>query len=107
MVIDTTGSYGIKTIGADSFIGFLQLTLGLATTVHQGHQPEIEVTSPAAASGVWALQDLLIWPGNIRVIGFGHYAETYVRTGTGWRISGSKLTRLYLDPLTEQRLFGM
>ncbi|MEV5834521.1 nuclear transport factor 2 family protein [Nocardia sp. NPDC052112] len=107
VVVDTTGSAGIITVGADAFIAYLQATIGSARTVHQGHMPEIEVRSPNAATGVWALQDLLIWPGNVRVIGFGHYHETYAFDGDRWRIESSKLTRLYLDPIAEQRLFGM
>ncbi|WP_327099484.1 nuclear transport factor 2 family protein [Nocardia vinacea] len=107
VVIDTTGSAGIVTVGDDAFITYLKLTIGAAQTVHQGHMPEIEVQSPSAATGVWALQDLLIFPGNVRVIGFGHYHETYAFDGDRWRIKSSKLTRLYLDPLAEEKLFGM
>ncbi|MFI6953981.1 nuclear transport factor 2 family protein [Nocardia sp. NPDC050408] len=107
VVIDTTGSAGIITTGADTFIAYLQATIGPARTVHHGHMPEIEVQSPTTATGVWALQDLLIFPGNIRVVGFGHYHETYAFDGERWRIKSSKLTRLYLDPLTEGKLFGM
>ncbi len=107
VVIDTTGSAGIITTGADNFITYTKSTIGPARTVHQGHMPEIEVHSPTTAAGVWALQDLLIWPGDIRVIGYGHYHESYVRVGDRWLISHSKLTRLYLDPLHEQNLFGL
>ncbi|WP_218007783.1 nuclear transport factor 2 family protein [Nocardia vinacea] len=107
VVIDTTGSAGIVTVGADAFISYLKLTIGAARTVHHGHMPEIEVQSPSTATGVWALQDLLIFPGNVRVIGFGHYHETYALDGDRWRIKSSKLTRLYLDPLAEAKLFGM
>ncbi|WP_433633982.1 nuclear transport factor 2 family protein [Nocardia sp. CA-120079] len=107
VVIDTTGSAGIVTTGAAAFIAYLKLTVGAARTVHQGHMPEIEVQSPNTATGVWALQDLLIFPGNIRVIGFGHYHETYAFDGDRWRIKSSKLTRVYLDPLAEEKLFGM
>ncbi|WP_218024911.1 nuclear transport factor 2 family protein [Nocardia pseudovaccinii] len=107
VVIDTTGSAGIVTTGADAFIAYLKLTIGAARTVHQGHMPEIEVQSPSTATGVWALQDLLIFPGNVRVIGFGHYHETYALDGDRWRIKSSTLTRVYLDPLAEEKLFGL
>jgi hypothetical protein len=105
--VDTTASLGIRTKGADTFIGFLKLTIGSAETVHHGHLPEITVTSPTTATGIWALQDLLIWLGIVRVIGFGHYHETYRFEDGRWRISSTKLTRLYLDPLGEQQLFGV
>ncbi|WP_078841252.1 nuclear transport factor 2 family protein [Streptomyces acidiscabies] len=107
VAVDTTGSFGPKMTGADAFIGFLKLTIGSAETVHHGHMPEITVTSPTSATGVWALQDLLIWLGVVRVIGFGHYHEEYTLVDGRWRISSTKLTRVYMDPLTAQRLFGM
>ncbi|WP_211339509.1 nuclear transport factor 2 family protein [Nocardia mexicana] len=105
--VDTSASFGPITTGADEFIDFLRLTIGPARTVHHGHMPEIEISSPTAATGVWALQDLLIFPGDIRVIGFGHYHERYALVGDRWLISSSKLTRIYLDPLGERQLFGV
>ncbi|WP_433621998.1 nuclear transport factor 2 family protein [Nocardia sp. CA-120079] len=108
VVVDTTASAGMRTIGADAFVGFLRSAIGSARTVHQGHLPEIDVISPTTATGVWAIQeDLLIRLADIRVLGFGHHHETYALVDDRWRISSSKLTRLYLDPVGEQRLFGM
>jgi uncharacterized protein (TIGR02246 family) len=97
VVIDTTESGGDVVGGADAFISFLQDVLGEAVTVHQGHMPEIELTSPTSATGVWALHDLVIWPSGMRLDGYGHYHETYEKGERGWRISSSKLTRLHLD----------
>ncbi|WP_433621997.1 nuclear transport factor 2 family protein [Nocardia sp. CA-120079] len=105
VVVDTTASAGIRTTSADAFLAYLQATIGPAQTVHQGHMPEIEVLTPTTATGVWALQDLLVWPDNIRGIGSGHYHETYVFAGDRWLISSSTLTRLWLDPAAAQRLF--
>ena len=68
-----------------------------AVTVHQGHMPEIELTSPTTATGIWALNDIVIWPGGMRLDGYGHYHETYVETDGEWRIASSKLTRLHVD----------
>ncbi|WP_327096415.1 nuclear transport factor 2 family protein [Nocardia vinacea] len=105
VVIDTTASAGIRTTGADAFIAYLQATIGPAQTVHQGHMPEIEVRTPTTATGVWAMEDLLIWPDNIRGSGSGHCHETYLLAGDRWLISSSTLTRLWLDPAAAQRLF--
>lgn len=95
--IDTTESGGSVISGADAFMAFLEQTLGEVITVHHGHMPEIELTSPTTATGVWALQDLLIWPNGMRLEGYGHYHETYERGPDGWRIKSSKLTRLHMD----------
>ena len=68
-----------------------------AVTVHQGHTPEIEVTSATTATGTWALNDIVIWPNGMRLDGYGHYHETYEKVDDGWRIKSSKLTRLHVD----------
>ena len=107
MVVDTTGSGGPVFVGSEAFIAFLQLTLSPGVTVHHGHSPEIEVTSPTTATGMWAMQDLLIYPGESRVLGFGHYHETYESEDGRWRIASLKLTRVHMDPLGQRQTFGM
>jgi uncharacterized protein (TIGR02246 family) len=97
VVVDTTASGGSRITGADAFMAFLQDTLGDVTTVHHGHMPEIEVTSPTTATGIWALEDLLVWPTGMRLEGYGHYHETYAKVDGAWRIASSTLTRLHMD----------
>jgi uncharacterized protein (TIGR02246 family) len=97
VVMDTTESGGGLVTGADEFLAFLREALDGATTVHQGHMPEIELTSDTTATGVWALNDIVIWPNGMRLDGYGHYHETYVKGPDGWRIASSKLTRLHTD----------
>ena len=97
VTIDTTASGGDVLAGADSFVAFLRETLGEVTTVHHGHMPEIELTGPTSASGVWALHDILLWPGGMRLDGYGHYHETYEKVDGAWKIASSTLTRLHMD----------
>jgi hypothetical protein len=97
LVMDTSEAGGGVTEDADQFMAFLQDALGEAVTVHQGHMPEIELTSDTTATGIWALNDLVIWPTGMRLDGYGHYHETYVKGPDGWRIASSKLTRLHMD----------
>ena len=97
VVMDTTASGGGVVTGADAFMAFLRETLGDVVTVHHGHMPEIDLTSPTTATGTWALQDLLVWPNGMRLEGYGHYHETYEKTDDGWRIASSTLTRLHMD----------
>jgi len=73
-------------------------------TVHHGHMPEIELTGPDTATGIWAMADYVEWPqpeGEARVglQGYGHYVEEYVRQDGEWRIARSRLERLRVDPL--------
>ena len=97
VVMDTTDSGGGVVTGADAFVAFLSETLAGAVTVHHGHMPEIHLTSPTTATGIWALQDVIVWPDGTRLYGYGHYHETYARVGGEWRIASSTLTRLHMD----------
>jgi uncharacterized protein (TIGR02246 family) len=97
VVIDTSEAGGGIVHGADEFMTFLKGTLDGAVTVHQGHMPEIELTSDTTATGVWALNDIVIWPNGMRLDGYGHYHETYEKGTDGWRIKSSTLTRLHAD----------
>ena len=96
-VIDTSEAGGGIVSGADEFIAFVRETLADAVTVHQGHMPEITLTSPTSATGIWALNDIVIWPNGMRLDGYGHYHETYEKGPDGWRIKSSKLARLHAD----------
>ena len=97
VVIDTTDSGGGVVSGADEFMTFLRQALADTVTVHQGHMPEIDLTSDTTATGIWALNDIVIWPNGMRLDGFGHYHETYAKGPDGWRIASSTLTRLHTD----------
>jgi uncharacterized protein (TIGR02246 family) len=97
VVLDTSAAGGSVVSGADEFMTFLQEVLSGAVTVHQGHMPEIELTSPTSATGIWALNDIVIWPDGTRLTGYGHYHETYEKSGDVWKIKSSKLTRLHAD----------
>lgn len=84
---------------------FIELTrawLGEATTVHAGHMPEIEITGPDSATGIWAMDDQIVFPANGTappqgLHGFGHYHEQYVRRDGRWLINGLILTRIRVD----------
>lgn len=97
VVVDTSEAGGSVVTGADEFMVFLQEALGGAVTVHQGHMPEIDLTSETTATGIWALNDIVIFPNGLRLDGYGHYRETYEKGSDGWRIRSSKLTRLHTD----------
>jgi hypothetical protein len=84
----------------DAFMVMLEDRLGDVTTVHHGHMPEITLTTPTTATGIWAMEDLLRWPdgGPFRQLhGFGHYHETYENIDGDWLIGTLTLTRLRVD----------
>ncbi|HUJ67588.1 MAG TPA: nuclear transport factor 2 family protein [Acidimicrobiales bacterium] len=102
VVMDTTESGGNVIEGADAFLDFLEPTLRDTITVHHGHMPEIEITSDTSARGVWALQDTILWPNGTRMVGYGHYHETYEKVRGQWKIKSSTLTRLHTDFTTPE-----
>ena len=86
--------------GAAKFVSGLKETLAGVTTVHHGHMPEIEVTSPTTAHGIWSMEDMLRWPPGSQMTelhAYGHYTETYERVDGRWLIKTLRLTRLRVD----------
>ena len=49
-------------IGAKAIAAAMRHAVQDLVTVHHGHMPEIEVTSPTTATGIWAMEDVLRWP---------------------------------------------
>jgi len=86
--------------GREAIVAMVSNAVGEAVTVHHGHMPEIEITAPGRARGVWAMEDYLEFPGDppaLVVHGRGHYFEEYVKdTGGAWRIQSLRLVRLWL-----------
>ena len=88
-------------VGVDALLQFGQEYLDGATSVHQVHAPEIDLHSDTEASGIWALHDILIWPGPNKygmtsMDGYGSYHEQYRRVAGSWRISEVKVTRFHV-----------
>ena len=97
VVEDTLCSAGPIFYGRDPFIAFLKLTLGGATTHHQGSDPHIKLTSATTAAGLWTLEDVLVFGGVLGVHGYGHYNDHYVKVNGNWVVKDSKLTRTRID----------
>ena len=79
--------------GADTFVSFTLGALEGVRSVHHVHSPEIELTSEDTATGIWAMQDWLIYPNGTELHGAGHYHETYRKAGDRWQITSLHLTR--------------
>lgn len=92
---------------ADSFVEWVSELLKTAVTVHHGHMPELEFTSPTEATAVFALFDYVDDPDNRKAAhqGYGHYHETFRKCDDGvWRIATMRLTRLRVDALKPTHL---
>lgn len=97
VVVDTTDAGGSVVTGADEFVAFLRNVIGDVVTVHHGHMPEIEITSPTTATGIWAMEDMVRMANDTEMHGYGHYHETYEKADGHWRIKSLTLTRLRVD----------
>jgi hypothetical protein len=83
----------------DVYVAMLQRVLVPGRSVHQGHMPEITLTSPTEAEGIWAMFDYVDCEraDAERFIGYGHYHETYRKGPQGWQISSKRLVRIRVD----------
>lgn len=82
--------------GVDNFVPTVMSGLEGVATMHHCHTPEITITSATTATGIWAMEDLLIFPDGRELRGAGHYYETYEKQDGAWRIKSLHLTRTML-----------
>ncbi len=105
---DVTPEMGAQIVhGRSAIVAQVRAVVHTARTTHQVHSPEIDLISPIAAAGIWAMHDVVVWPEGVArplpgvrsLSGFGHYHETYSLAAGEWRIASLRLTRL-------QRIFA-
>jgi hypothetical protein len=86
--------------GVDNFVPMVLASLEGAQTMHHCHTPEITLTSAETATGIWAMEDWIIFANGNELHGAGHYHETYEKVDGAWQIKTLHLTR------TIQRISG-
>ena len=107
---DATSSYSGGTYafdGRDAIMKFLTESMSRATFLssHRVHQPEIELTSPTTATGIWALEDYVIDEQHgITIHGAAFYKDRYVKVGGEWKIEHTGYERTFeeMAPRKEQ-----
>ena len=95
-VIDLRRAGGELFQGIDAFMAYAE-SMKIVQSVHHGHMPEIELTGPTTATGVWSMEDYNIWEDSTQNHGWGHYLETYEKQGDRWRIKTMKLSYLRVE----------
>jgi hypothetical protein len=90
------GDYHIVQHGKKAMIEYLQGAFhNQAVGMHQGHCPEIEVTSPTTAHGTWYLHDIFL---NLQAKeyteGSALYYDKYVKVDGKWLIKESRYERI-------------
>jgi SnoaL-like domain len=96
---------GGATEGRDAVVASVSRALAEAITVHRVHPPEITLTGPDSASGIWPMDDYVTGTFNgtpMTIRGHGWYHEDYVRTADGWRIRSSSIVRHRVDMTKEE-----
>ena len=98
-VEDAVANYGmgIELLqGIKAIIEFLKKNLGRDSmiSVHQGHNPEIEITSDTTDRGVWVLNDRLIIQTIATLNGWRYYEDEYVKVNGEWKKKSTKITNI-------------
>ncbi len=86
--------------GADRAIAAAMSSLEGVVSVHHVSSPEIEITGPTTASGIWPQVDRLLFSAGApfkEFIGYGYYYETYERVGDDWRIKSMRMVRTRME----------
>lgn len=84
--------------GRDQIMEFLRTALGPSNMIsaHHVHHPEIDVTSAATATGIWALEDTVIETGsNTTIRGAAFYFDEYVKVAGEWKIKATGYQRTF------------
>ena len=98
---DATASYGggaTTLSGRAAIMEFLTTSMASESmhTSHKVHQPEIALTGPDAATGVWALDDVVIMDDlGLVVRGASFYDDRYAKVDGAWRIAHTGYRRVF------------
>ena len=112
-VPDAHASYGggAKELdGVDAIMGFLTESMGSEgmLTSHRCTQPEIELLGPDEATGVWALEDVVIHQDfGVTIHGASFYDDRYVKVDGEWKIAATGYKRSYEEIWPRKSLEGL
>jgi hypothetical protein len=81
--------------GREGVVAFIRESLAGMRSTHHGHMPEIELTGPRGAVGIWALYDHCTKAGDPIFDGAGYYRDEYEKRDGRWLI---RSTRLEAEP---------
>jgi hypothetical protein len=92
--------------GRDAIMKFIRDSMGSESFLssHRVGQPEIDLTGPDTARGVWALADLVVHlEHGVNIRGGAFYEDEYVKVDGHWLIRSTGYKRTYeeIEPRTE------
>jgi len=90
----------------DAIVAFMRDNLSgeKVITLHQGHEPEIELVDEDRARGTWYLQDIMLHlEAGVRLYGSAIYEDAYRKIDGVWKIVETGYHRVFeaLEPIPE------
>lgn len=110
---DATASYGggaKQLAGREAIMAFLTESMGSERmlTSHRGTQPEIDLLGATEATGVWALEDVVIHQDlDVTIHGASFYDDRYVKVDGTWLIAATGYTRTYEEIWPRSSIEGL
>lgn len=108
--LDLEGKAILHLTGREQIANILSENVGHATVIHHLFSYEINMSAKTAASGVFSMEDYILYPDNGEISpttksgsffrtmhGFGHYHVDFIRLGDQWNIRKLLQTRIKLD----------
>jgi len=84
--------------GREAIMKFLKGAMDMPVlTMHQGHHPEITITSETTAVGKWALEDYIITLKNKGIQCAAFYHDEYVKVDGRWKIKSTGYDLVYRE----------
>lgn len=110
---EATASYGGGAYtfeGRDAIMEFLRGAMATTSmlTSHRCHHPEIDFVSAAEATGIWALEDVVVLTDmEITIRGAAFYEDRYAKRDGMWQITHTGYRRTYEELVPRGSISGL
>jgi len=94
---------GIQLQGREAIVRFLRENMGRKDliSIHQGFNPEIEITGKGSARGRWGFYNYMNYTdAGIVMHIWATYEDTYIREETGWKIQTTRITYIVTETIS-------
>ena len=111
--VDAEAWYGggaKELVGRDAILAFLVDAMGSTSMLssHRCGAPEIDLVAPGEATGIWALEDVVIHQElDVTIHGACYYEDRYVQHDGRWLISSTGYKRTYEEIWPRSSIAGL